>query len=67
MAEGVTFADGEQVGAMASSSQESRSIGSAGGPVETPTDEKGRSSDVSVGNNENMPSRGSDLVSPTND
>jgi hypothetical protein len=61
---GVTFADGEQVSGMASSSQESRSIGSSGGPVETPTDEKGRSSDVSVGNNENMPPMGGKLDSP---
>jgi hypothetical protein len=66
MADGVTFADGDQISAMATSSLESRNIGSGGGPLDTPTD-SGRSSDVMVGNNEGMPSRGNELVSPTDD
>ena len=64
MAEGVTFTDGEQVSGMATSSLESRNIGSVGGPMDTPTDDKGRSSDVVVGNNEDMPSRGGQFESP---
>ena len=63
MSEGVMFADGEQVSARTSSSQQGN-IGSAGGPLETPTSDKGRSSGVVVGNNESMPQSGSSLVSP---
>lgn len=62
MAEGVTFTDGDQVSAQMQNTWPG-SIGSAGGPLDTPTDE-GRSSDVVVGNNENMPTRGNVLESP---
>jgi len=67
MAEGVTFTDGEQVSGMATGSQASAMNCASGGPMETPTDDKGRSCDVMVGNNENMPASGNSLVSPTDD
>jgi hypothetical protein len=61
---GVDFTDGEQVTAGVGSSLSSGSM-SEGGPLDTPTDEKGRSSSVSPSNEEGTPRAGSDLDSPT--
>lgn len=65
MADGVTFADGEQVSGMnASTDTTPSSIGTAGGPLDTPTDDKGRTSDVVVANDENMPPMGDNVDFP---
>lgn len=63
MSSGVSFADGDNIAGVSSTMHQGAAM-SSGGPVETPSDDSGRTSGMNIGNNEEMPPRGDVLDCP---